>query len=159
MRKKHICPNCGAKLVLPSIADNLTCPQCNTQLLLRSGSKLILAKPSSSYLDEDKATHESELATQDDHSGSLELSESRQKKVTLLAHERMSLEKKYRQEGVFSGRLTIAIGVFFLGVLGIQIYFLGVNEFSVVGIFIGILAVLGGVSVIMWFRRVFHSDE
>lgn len=159
MRKKHICPNCGAKIVLPSIADNLVCQQCNSPLLLKSGSKLFLANPSSSFLDEDRTPHKSEPATQDDYPGPLELSESRQKSAAMLAHERRSQEKKRRQEGIFSGRLAITMGLLLLGVLGIQIYFLGVNEFNIVGTCVGLFLVIVEIFIVIWFRRSFRSDE
>ena len=152
MQKTFICPNCGAELLIPPTTNGVTCRHCNTPLLLSSNSKLILAQPSSSYLDETKAKQESKY-------DSPKFSEERRKRATALTHERLAQEKEALEKGMRAGILTILIGVLFFLVIGIQIYFLGVSAISIMGIFIGGFALVIGFSVIVWFKRAFHSDN
>lgn len=159
MRKKHFCPNCGATIVLPSITDHLECPQCNKELIFESGSKLFLAKPSSTYLDQDRIPRPAGLPSQDYSLQSPKPSESRQKRTTMLAQERIAQERKRRQEGMFSGYLGITIGLVSLGLLGIQIYSSGANEFNVAGVFLAIILVIVEAWVVLWFRKVFPLDK
>lgn len=159
MRRKHHCPNCGAPIVLASDTVQLECPQCHNELVLESGSKLYLAKPSRAYLDVDGMPRASNQFLQDSHFEHRELSESRQKRTTVLAQERIAQERRRRREGMISGFLGITIGLLVLGLLGIQIYYSGANTFNNAGVCLAILFVIVEVGVVLWFRKAFPLDK
>lgn len=159
MGKKTLCPNCGVEVTIPPMVENLVCEKCGTQLLLAHGSKLVLAKPLSTYLNLKTAASGTDSTARVGNSKPFELSEQRQKIAAEFAGVRIAQEKKYRRQGLFSGIMTLVAGAVLSLVLGIQVSLFGMNGFNLAGIVVGILFVMIGTCLTIWFVRVLRSNE
>jgi len=155
------CPNCGDQFEIPVGKPLFNCHKCREALLLSADGKVVLANPIRTYLELKEQTEvqspDGEAHSSAASDGVVPISARRQKKHIQLAYERIVQEKQLTARAFGSGVLSMILGGLLLLLMWIRIQFSYVGWMSFAFLAFGLVLVIIGAYMTLWFHRAMRS--